>query len=256
MSQKRCDLNCEKITPYGDSARSKTEQVEEMFDNIAPAYDFMNSAMSFGLHRWWLRRMLAQVRRRRPAGPWLDVATGTADVAISLAKLDKDVRVIGVDLSEGMLRHGREKVAAAGLSDRIELHKADCLDLPMESDSMGLVSVAYGVRNFQQLAQGIKEMARVLRPGGMLAVIELSTPASPLIRPLYNLYTRYVIPAMGRIVSKDVRAYSYLPESIAAVPQGREMLRLFEEAGLADTDFKPMTFGTCTLYTAYKPKQK
>ena len=245
-------LNCENITPYGSENGSKTEQVEEMFDNIAPAYDFMNRAMSFGLHRKWLRRALRHINNVSPDGPWLDVATGTADVAISLARMTPDVRIVGIDLSEGMLEKGREKVAGAGLSERIELKKADCLALPFDDSSMGLVTVAYGVRNFQQLSKGLEEMARVTKPGGMIAVIELSTPTSPLIRPFYHLYTRCVIPMMGRIVSKDVRAYSYLPESIAAVPQGNRMTALLSEAGFREPRFIPMTFGTCTLYTARK----
>ena len=254
VNNARCPLDCEKITPYGDRARSKTEQVGEMFDNIAPAYDFMNRAMSFGLHRYWLRRALTAIRRYAPSTPWLDVATGTADVAISLARLDSEVHITGIDLSEGMLARGREKVEKAGLADRITLSQADCLQLPFADASMGLVTVAYGVRNFQQLSAGIAEMARVLRPGGMLAVIELSTPSSPLVRPLYNIYTRHIIPFMGRLASKDVRAYSYLPESIAAVPQASSMTALLEEAGLVRASFRPMTFGSCTLYTAYKPK--
>lgn len=249
-------MDCENITPYGDSNRSKTEQVEEMFDNIAPAYDFMNAAMSFGLHRHWLHRALRLISRCNPSGPWLDVATGTADVAISLARLDKEVHVTGIDLSEGMLRRGRRKVTDAGLDNRITLRRADCLDLPFKTDSMGLVTVAYGVRNFQQLSAGLTEMARVLRPGGMLLVIELSTPTSPLVKPLYRFYTGTVIPLMGRLASKDVRAYSYLPESIAAVPQGDSMTALLAEAGLERATFKPLTFGTCTIYTAFKPVNK
>lgn len=249
-------MDCEKITPYADTTRSKAEQVEAMFDNIAPAYDFMNRAMSFGLHRYWLRKALSAIRRSAPSSPWLDVATGTADVAISLARLEPSVSVTGIDLSEGMLSRGREKVQKAGLSDRITLMQADCLRMPFDSGSMGLVTVAYGVRNFQQLSAGIAEMARVLKPGGMIAVIELSTPGSPLVRPFYNLYTRHIIPLMGRLASKDVRAYSYLPESIAAVPQGAAMTSLLGQAGLVSASFCAMTFGTCTLYTAYKPKYK
>lgn len=246
-------MDCENITPYQRNDRSKSQQVEEMFDNIAPAYDFMNRAMSFGLHRLWLRKALRFIKAQNPTGPWLDVATGTADVAISLGRMRPDVDIIGIDLSEGMLARGREKVKNAGLSDRITLSKADCLELPFEDSSMGLVTVAYGVRNFQQLARGLAEMARVLKPGGLIAVIELSTPQNPLIRPFYNLYTRHLIPLMGRIASHDVRAYSYLPESIAAVPQGSRMTALLTDAGLTDARFRAMTFGTCTLYTAFKP---
>lgn len=248
-------MDCENITPYKRDDRSKSQQVEEMFDNIAPAYDFMNRAMSFGLHGSWLRRALRLIRKNKPEGPWLDVATGTAHVAISLSQLDPNVHITGIDLSEGMLAIGRRKVERAGLSSRITLQKADCLALPFSGESMGLVTVAYGVRNFQQLSLGLAEMARVLKPGGMLAVIELSTPRSPMVKPFYNLYTRNVIPLMGRVASHDVRAYSYLPESIAAVPQGSDMTSLLTQAGLTDARFRAMTFGTCTLYTAFKPKK-
>lgn len=245
-------MDCENITPYGDTETSKSRQVEAMFDNIAPAYDFMNRAMSFGLHRLWLRNCLRRIRKSAPQQPWLDVATGTADVAISLARLNPEATVTGIDLSEGMLARGRVKVQQAGLANRISLLKADCLNLPFGDASMGLVTVAYGVRNFQQLEKGIREMARVLKPGGMLAVIELSTPTSPLVKPIYRLYTGHIIPLMGRLASKDLRAYSYLPESIAAVPQGLDMTALIESAGLTNARFHPMTFGTCTVYTALK----
>ncbi|MCM1347970.1 MAG: bifunctional demethylmenaquinone methyltransferase/2-methoxy-6-polyprenyl-1,4-benzoquinol methylase UbiE [Firmicutes bacterium] len=248
-------MNCEKITPYGDTGRSKSSQVEEMFNSIAPAYDFMNTAMSFGLHRRWLRKALSMINRKNPPGPWLDVATGTADVAISLARLNPQVTITGIDLSEGMLDLGRAKVQRAGLSNRITLQKADCLQLPFESGSFGLVTVAYGVRNFQQLQRGISEMARVLKPGGMISVIELSTPTLPIVKPFYNLYTRHIIPSVGRIASKDVRAYSYLPESIAAVPQGKAMDTLLADAGLVNASHRPLTLGTCTIYTAYKPNK-
>ena len=251
-SNSHADVDCENITPYGEENRPKSQQVEAMFDNIAPAYDFMNRAMSFGLHRLWLRSCLKRIRRKSPEQPWLDVATGTADVAISLARLDPAAKITGIDLSEGMLMLGRRKVTEAGLSDRVELLKADCLSLPFADNSMGLVTVAYGVRNFQHLDKGLSEMARVLKPGGMLAIIELSPPTSPLVKPLYDIYTRHIIPFMGRMVSKDVRAYSYLPESIATVPQGRDMTRLIESVGLTDADYHPMTFGTCTVYTAFK----
>lgn len=245
-------MDCESVKPYTDDNRPKGSQVEEMFDNIAPAYDFMNRAMSFGLHRRWLAKTLRAIRQAAPDGPWLDLATGTADVAISLARLRPDVDITGIDLSEGMLAIGRRKVKDAGLDRRISLIKADCLNLPLPDASAGLATIAYGVRNFEHLDRGLCEINRVLRPGGMLAVIELSTPQSPFIRPLYRLYTRTLIPLAGRLKSHDVRAYSYLPESIAAVPQRSDMTSLIEQAGFRDARYRQMTFGTCTLYTAFK----
>lgn len=245
-------MNCESVKPYNGDNRPKGNQVEEMFDNIAPAYDFMNSAMSFGLHRRWLAKALEVIGRYSPEGPWLDLATGTADVAISLASLRPDVAITGIDLSEGMLAIGRRKVEAAGLSDRISLIKGDCLNLPFPDSSAGLVTIAYGVRNFEHLERGLREICRVLRPGGMLVMIELSVPKSLLIKPFYYLYTRTLIPLVGRLKSHDVRAYSYLPESIAAVPQRSDMTELIDNSGFAGSGFKSMTLGACTLYTAFK----
>lgn len=242
----------EQIKPY-DSVRPKTEQVEEMFDSIAPAYDFMNRAMTLGIDKLWRAKAVKMIRRRQPADI-LDVATGTGDLAIKLAREIPGVRVTGVDLSEQMLAIGRDKVRLAGLSDRISLSKADCLALPMADASFDAVTVAYGVRNFEYLAQGYREMARVLRPGGMLCVVELSVPQSRLVRPFYELYTRRIIPVIGRMVSSDRSAYTYLPASIAAMPQGERMLAIMEEAGLVRPALRPLTLGVCTIYTAFRPE--
>lgn len=246
------EVKAEKVNPYDDN-RSKTEQVREMFDSIAPAYDFMNRAMTFGIDKLWRAKAVGMIRRADPRRI-LDIATGTGDLAIRLARKLKAASITGVDLSEGMIEIGRKKAADAGLDDRIDLFTADCLALPMEDDTYDCVTVAYGVRNFEHLLQGYREMLRVLRPGGMVCVIELSTPTSSIIKPLYDFYTRRIIPAAGRIVSKDTRAYSYLPESIAAVPQGDDMLAIMREAGFADTRHRPLTFGACTIYTARKPR--
>lgn len=250
MAESTEATGAECITPYGDE-RAKHEQVQEMFDSIAPAYDFMNRAMTMGIDKLWRRRAVRLIESNDP-GSLLDVATGTGDLAIKLARRMPGCHVTGIDLSDGMLEVGRRKVVAAGLSDRIDFKQADCLALPFDNDSFDCVTVAYGVRNFERLADGYREMARVLRPGGMLCVIELSTPRGWLTGKMYRLYTRHVIPFIGRLVSKDVRAYSYLPESIAAVAQGEAMLQLMRDAGLRDTRFRAMTFGTCTIYTAYK----
>jgi len=242
----------ETIKPYIQDERQKGEQVKEMFDNIAPAYDFMNRAMTFGIDRLWRRRAVGLVRHHNPSRI-LDVATGTADLAILMARKMPQVSIIGVDLSQKMIDIGREKVGKNGLADRITLQCADCLALPFADATFDCVTVAYGVRNFEHLLQGYKEMLRVLRPGGMLCVIELSTPTSPLVKPLYNFYTKCIIPTAGKLVSKDSRAYSYLPESIAAVPQGADMSEIIEQAGFSDATFLPLTFGTCTIYTGSRP---
>ena len=244
------EVKAEKIEPYGDG-RAKGEQVREMFDSIAPAYDFMNRAMTMGIDRVWRRRAVRAVAATAPKHV-LDIATGTGDVAIAIAKALPDAEVTGIDLSEGMIAVGRRKVGAAGLDGRVRLRRGDSLAIDMPDNSVDAVTVAYGVRNFEHLDRGYAEMMRVLKPGGMLCVLELSTPRGRLTGPLYRLYTRYVIPAVGRLVSRDVRAYSYLPESIAAVPQGEQMCALMLAAGASDARFRAMTFGACTLYIANK----
>lgn len=245
------EIKAEKITPYGGSD-PKSRQVEAMFDNIAPAYDFMNRAMTFGVDRSWRKKVVRAIAADSPSD-LLDVATGTGDMALQLARAIPGCAITGIDLSEGMLAVGRRKTAEAGLSGRVTLRQADCLALPFPDASFDAVTVAFGVRNFEHLDRGYAEMARVLRPGGKLYVIELSTPRSPLVRPFYNLYTRAIIPAVGRLISKDSRAYSYLPASIAAMPQGDRMLALMTGAGLSSPSLRPLTFGVCTIYTAVKP---
>lgn len=242
----------ENINPY-DHERSKTDQVREMFDSIAPAYDFMNRAMTLGIDRIWRRRAVRMIRSENP-GHILDVATGTGDVAIELAQAIDGCHVTGIDLSQGMVDRGRDKVRNLGLAGRVALQVANCLALPMQDNSFDCVTVAYGVRNFERLAEGYAEMLRVLKPGGLLAVLELSTPTSPVVKPFYKFYTRCIIPGIGKIVSGDSRAYTYLPESIAAVAQGDEMLAIARSVGFVDTSFRRYTFGTCTLYLARKPR--
>lgn len=243
--------NCENINPYDGDTRPKTEQVRDMFDSIAPAYDFMNRAMTFGIDKLWRRKAVKMIAKYAPKYI-LDIATGTADLAIRLAQSLKPSSVVGVDLSQQMLEIGRKKVSEAGLSDVVTLSQADCMALPFDDGVFDCITVAYGVRNFEHLLQGYEEMHRVMKPGGVLCVIELSTPTSPLVKPFYKAYTKWIIPAAGRVVSKDVRAYSYLPESIAAVPQGEKMLGLMRQAGFSDCRYESLTFGTCTIYIAIK----
>ncbi|MCM1162867.1 MAG: bifunctional demethylmenaquinone methyltransferase/2-methoxy-6-polyprenyl-1,4-benzoquinol methylase UbiE [Muribaculaceae bacterium] len=246
-------MEVEQITPYGGD-RGKTEQVREMFDSIAPAYDFMNRAMTLGMDHSWRRRAVKLLAPASRYSRVLDIATGTADIAIKLASLNATPEVVGIDLSEGMLAIGRDKVARSALPAgcQITLRQADCLELPFEAESFDGAICAYGVRNFASIPRGLRAMWRVLRPGGRLVILELSTPTSPLVRPFYHLYTRHIIPLAGRMVSKDVRAYSYLPESIAAVPQGGEMTRLLTEAGFASARTITLCFGACSIYVAEK----
>ncbi len=244
------DYKAEKITPYGKK-ESKTEQVREMFDSIAPVYDFMNRAMTFGIDKLW-RRKAVKMLQRRGVKALLDVATGTGDFAMLLCRKLRPQRIVGIDLSENMLSLAQQKAQRAGLGNIIEFAKGDCLALNFADSEFDAVTVAYGVRNFEHLEQGYKEMHRVLRPGGSLCVIELSTPRNPLIFSLYKFYTTRLIPLLGRSISKDARAYSYLPESIAAVPQGNDMLEIMRRAGFSDCTFHAMTFGVCTIYMGKK----
>lgn len=239
-------MDVEHINPYDDK-RNKTSQVEAMFDSIAPAYDFMNRAMTFGLDRLWLRALVKAVRRSG-AREIVDMATGTGDVALALARRIPGTRVTGLDLSEGMLAKARAKTRGESVTFR----QADCLATGLPDASADAVTVAYGVRNYADIAAGYREMARILRPGGSVFVLELSTPVSPVTKPLYSLYTRTLIPAVGCLVSGDRRAYSYLPESIAAAPQRDAMAAVMASAGLADTSFRSLSFGVCTLYSAKK----
>lgn len=246
-------MNCEEVKPYAATGE-KTEQVRAMFDSIAPSYDLMNRLMTMGIDRRWRRAAVGLIADGTKARNILDVATGTADVAIALAKAMPSARIAGIDLSPQMIAVGCEKVNREGLSDRIALQQADCLALPYDDNTFDAVTVAYGVRNFSHLADGYREMLRVLRPGGRLVVVELSEPSSAIVRPFYRLYSGAVIPLAGRLISHDSRAYSYLPQSIRAVPQRHEMTRLMESCGFDDAQWRSFTFGVCTLYTAIKPQ--
>lgn len=241
----------EQVTPYSDQATAKTEQVRQMFDAIAPAYDFMNRAMTLGIDIWWRRLAVKRLKRLSPTRI-LDVATGTGDFAIQLYKSLHPQLITGIDLSQGMLDEARRKVKEKGLEKDISFELGDCMALEMEDASFDAVTVAFGVRNFEHLQQGYSEMARVLRPGGILCVLELSTPTNPIIRWFYDLYTLHIIPWIGSKKSGEKSAYRYLPQSIAAVPQGDDMLQLMQGAGLKDTSFKRLTLGVCTIYTAVR----
>ena len=241
-------MDVEKITPYNNEER-KAQQVEQMFDSIAPAYDFMNRAMTLGIDRWWRRVAVKMVGKSHPRRI-LDVATGTGDFAIGLYNKIHPQLVVGIDLSQGMLDVARKKIAKRGLGDAITVQQGDCLEMPFENGEFDAVTVAFGVRNFEHLLQGYQQMHRVLKRGGVLCVIELSTPRNRVVRWFYDLYTLHIIPWFGALKSHDKSAYRYLPLSIAAVPQGDDMLAIMREAGFKDCKVKRMTFGTCSIYLA------
>ncbi|MEG0948431.1 MAG: bifunctional demethylmenaquinone methyltransferase/2-methoxy-6-polyprenyl-1,4-benzoquinol methylase UbiE [Bacteroidales bacterium] len=240
----------EKIVPY-QGKESKTTQIERMFDSIAHSYDKLNVTLSMGIDRLWRRSALKSLKPYAPK-QILDVATGTGDLAILAARKLKPQRVTGIDLSEGMLAIGRQKVSKAGLDHLVVMECQDCLNLQFEDNSFDAITVAFGVRNFEELEKGFAEMYRVLKPGGVLLVLELSTPQSFPMKQLYAFYSFTVIPFLGRMISKDRSAYEYLNKSVKAVPQGEVMASIFRNVGFRNVCFDKYTFGICTNYRGEK----
>lgn len=240
------------VVPFRDSKLAKKEQIEEMFDKIAFRYDFLNHFLSLGIDFYWRRKAL---RLLAPANPQhlLDVGTGTADMAILAARILKPARISGVDLSEKMLEIGRQKLQALQLAVPIELLKADCEALPFEDQSFDAVSVAFGVRNFEHLEQGLAEMLRVLKPGGRLVILEFSRPTAFPVKQLFEVYFRYITPYIGKWFARSKEAYAYLPESVQAFPQGSQMTDILTKIGYRDALCKPLTFGICSIYSASSP---
>lgn len=243
-------MKAEEVKPYDQDA-AKTGQVREMFNSIAPAYDVMNRMMTMGIDTIWRRKAVDMLRDYNPRRI-LDVATGTGDLAFLIDQRLKPDTLLGIDLSEGMLSVAREKAAERGVADRVSFAIEDCLSLSLPDNSYDAITVAYGVRNFENLKQGFAEMYRVLSPGGVLCVIELSTPEHFPFRQLYKFYTYTIIPLVGRIISRDKQAYSYLPRSVAAVAQGEEMLDIFRSVGFKNCRLRRLTFGACTIYLGEK----
>ena len=240
----------ESIKPYSNEG-AKGEQVERMFDQIAHSYDFLNHTLSLGIDRSWRK---AAIDSLKPYAPQriLDVATGTGDFALMAVDRLQPQSLIGADLSEGMLSVGREKVERAGKSDIITLQKEDCMALSFEDNTFDAVTVAYGVRNFEDRDRGLREMLRVLKPGGRLVIIELTSPVRFPMKQLFWLYAHVWMPMVGKLVSRDSRAYSYLPATMEAFPQGEVMQGIIEKAGFQSVKFRRFTFGLSTLYTAEK----
>lgn len=244
------DYPQEHIKPYGKDGK-KSEQVEEMFDNIAPAYDKLNHTLSMGIDRKWRRKAINMLRPFHPRRI-MDAATGTGDFAILACRELQPDSLIGTDISEGMMEVGREKVKQAHLSDKISFAREDCTSLSFADGSFDAITVAFGIRNFESLDKGISEMCRVLAPGGHLVILELSAPECFPMKQLFAIYSKAVIPLLGKCISKDNSAYSYLPQSIHAFPQGEVMQEVIRRAGFGKVYFKRLTFGICTLYVATK----
>lgn len=240
----------ETIKPY-DAREEKGQQVERMFNSIAHSYDLLNHTFSLGIDRRWRRAAINSLVPYHPQRI-LDVATGTGDFALLAARRLRPKELLGVDLSEGMLRVAQEKIQKAGLQDTVRFQREDCLSLSLPSDTYDALTVAYGIRNFADLDRGLREMHRVLRPGGRLVIIELTAPRRFPMRQLFYLYSHCLMPLVGRLVSRDSKAYTYLPATMEAFPQGEEMKGILERAGFHDVSFQRFTFGLSTLYTARK----
>lgn len=240
----------EQILPYNNEEHKAT-QVKRMFDSIAGTYDQLNHTLSFGIDRIWRKKGIAYLRPFAPKSI-LDIATGTGDLAISMQRNLNADRIIGADISEEMMDVGRQKVAEAGLSEHISFEYQDCTALTYAEDSFDAVTAAFGVRNFEDIEQGIREMYRVLRPNGHVMILELSTPEHFPMKQLYSIYSKWVIPTIGRLFSKEQSAYSYLPASIKVVPQGKVMTDLLSRVGFSEVQARTLTFGICSLYTGTK----
>ena len=236
--------------PY-HTDQSKKEEVREMFDRIAPRYDLLNHTLSMSIDRLWRRHVVRIVRRCRP-GRILDVATGTGDLAIEMARRIPDVRVLGVDLSERMLEEARRKVAARGLDERVLLEQGDAEHLAVAAASVDVATVAFGVRNFENLEAGLRELHRVLKPGGKVVILEFSRPRNRIFRALYEFYSYRVLPRIGGAVSHDRQASEYLPVSVGEFPAPGEFLAMLARAGFGNCRSRSQSFGIAQIYTGEK----
>jgi len=238
------------VTPYDDQERGKKEQVTEMFDTIANEYDGLNRVISLGVDTKWRKRLVKIVKEKQPQ-IILDIATGTGDLAIALSETGAR-EIIGLDISKGMLDVGRKKIVSKNLEKIIQMVQGDGESLPFEKDHFDAITVAFGVRNFEDLEKGLKEILRVLKPGGILAILETSVPTKTPIKQGYFLYTRYILPLMGRLFSKDRKAYAYLSESAAAFPHGKAFNNILGKIGFIGMENKPQSLGVASIYIASK----
>lgn len=238
------------VKPYKESSLSKKEQVATMFDNIAGNYDFLNHFLSLGIDIFWRKRLVRKLQKQKPQNI-LDVATGTADLAIAMMKI-KPFNVVGIDISNGMLEVGRKKIKQQDLEKTIQLQQADSEDLPFKDATFDAVTVSFGARNFENLQKGLSEMARVLKPGGKIYILEFSKPTLFPFKQLYDFYFKFVLPLIGKLLSKDNAAYSYLPESVKAFPHGKELNSIIENCGYTNAKNYPLTMGIASIYTAQK----
>ncbi len=240
----------DKITPYKDSSLSKKEQVAQMFDTISGNYDNLNRVISFGIDIKWRKKVLEMVRKSNPK-TILDIATGTGDLAILMSQT-KAEKIIGLDISAGMLEVGVQKIAAKNLTQTIEMVLGDSENMPFEDDYFDAITVAFGVRNFENLEKGLAEILRVLKPNGTFVILETSVPDKTPYKQGYQLYSNYVLPLIGKLFSKDDVAYGYLSESAAAFPYGEKLNNILRKIGFIEVVALPQTFGVATIYSASK----
>jgi demethylmenaquinone methyltransferase/2-methoxy-6-polyprenyl-1,4-benzoquinol methylase len=239
------------IVPFKDSELSKKQQVAVMFDKIAFRYDFLNRFLSAGIDVSWRKKAIKQLKALQPKHI-LDVATGTGDAAILAEKMLHPVKITGIDISEGMLDIGRKKVQKSGLQSKIELLQGDSETMSFNDNSFDAITVAFGVRNFQNLEKGLTEMLRVLKPGGKLVVLEFSRPKQFLFKTIYNLYMKTIAPGFGKLIAKNKDAYQYLNDSVQRFPEGTDFIEILNKTGYKLTNYKTLTLGICSVYWGSK----
>jgi demethylmenaquinone methyltransferase/2-methoxy-6-polyprenyl-1,4-benzoquinol methylase len=239
-----------KVKPYKDSDQGKKEQVTKMFDTISKEYDGLNRVISFGIDIQWRKKVVALVAETNPK-LILDIATGTGDLAINLAETNAD-KIIGLDISEGMLNVGKQKILNKNLEDRIEMVVGDSENLPFQENTFHAITVGFGVRNFETLEKGLSEIHRVLKPGGIFVILETSVPTKTPFKQGYHLYSKNIMPLIGKIFSKDQSAYKYLSDSASVFPFGEALNNILREIGFINVIDKPQTFGVATIYTSSK----
>lgn len=238
------------VNPYSESDLSKKEQVEQMFDNISGKYDLLNRILSMGIDIRWRKKVVKSVKKANPKTV-LDIATGTGDLAIQIAK-STQAQITGFDLSAGMLEVGRKKVTKEKLDGRIEMIQGDAENMPFENNSFDVITVAFGVRNFENLKKGLDEIYRVLKPGGKFIILEFSQPESFPMKQLYAFYSKNILPKIGKQISKDESAYTYLPDSVKAFPYGEEMKKILKNSNFSKSSDKKLTFGIASIYESLK----
>ncbi|MBT8259751.1 MAG: bifunctional demethylmenaquinone methyltransferase/2-methoxy-6-polyprenyl-1,4-benzoquinol methylase UbiE [Flavobacteriaceae bacterium] len=240
----------EKVKPYKDSDLSKKEQVATMFDNISKEYDGLNRVISFGIDVKWRKKVVNLVDKQNPRHI-LDIATGTGDLAINLAETHAE-KITGLDISEGMLEIGKQKISKRQLNNRIEMVVGDSENLPFKDNTFDAITVAFGIRNFENLEKGLGEILRVLKPSGIFVILETSVPTKTPFKQGYNFYTKRIMPLIGKLFSKDKSAYTYLSESASVFPYGDKLNNILRKIGFIDTTALPQTFGVATIYLASK----